>query len=218
MAISPILLAGLAGAGGSAIGNLPTLIKGKGEKEAEKRLAELRRMEEMNALGLSDQERSVLSGKFRGRSEQAGAMAEAERNRLLAGGGGVQAGAALEQAVLADETRARREDEIQMEIERQDLAKQDAQREDIRALESVGEQYRQNRLGALAQIGGTAIGESMTAAGQEKLMRQRMEGTREQRSFLMKQYGLTEEEAQGAIQMAGQHGDDFFKTMSALED
>lgn len=218
MAISPILLAGLAGAGGSALTNLPSLIKGKGEKDAEARLAELRRMEEMNALGLTDQERSVLSGKYRGRSEQAGAMAEAERNRLLAGGGGVQAGQALEQAVLADEARARREDEIQMEIERQDLVKQEQQREDIRALENVTEQYRQNRLGALAQIGGTALGETVTAAGQERLMRERKEGTNAQRQFLMQTYGLNEEQAQGAIEFSATYGDDFIKTMNLLGD
>ena len=199
MALTPLMVAGISAAAAGA-GQLPNLMKSDLEKDQEKRLAELRRKAEMGALGLTDQERSALSGRLRGRSQQAGEFAEGERNRLLAAGGAT-AGTALEQAVAADEMRAMREDQLQQQIEEQDLARKQEQREEISALAAAQGQYQQNRRGAVADIATTGLEAGLGAKMQADLMQVSNPKPSANSIAYLKSQGLTEDEAAGFYEM-----------------
>lgn len=169
MAINPLLAAGLVGAGGAAIAQAPNILPSQYDREQRKRLRELQLREEMNALGLTDQERSVLESRLTARSQQASEAATAERNRLLAGTTGAQAGTALLQATLQDEARARAEVQAQAAVEAADVQERAREEEQLRGLEAAVGQTRVNRRAALADVAASGFESGVERSQQRKL-------------------------------------------------
>jgi hypothetical protein len=101
--MDPITLSILASTAASAAGTLPSLIPSKFEREQKRRLEDLQKKEAAGRLGLSEQQQGLMERRLQGGAQAAAMGAEAERNRLLAGGGAASGGQALLGAQLADE-------------------------------------------------------------------------------------------------------------------
>jgi hypothetical protein len=104
--MDPLTLAILTGVGGQVLSQAGNLIPNSLERSQASELKKLKRLQEANALGLTEQEQSVLVNKLSAGSSQAQAQSDAERSRLLAGGGGAVGGQVLSQAVAQDSARA----------------------------------------------------------------------------------------------------------------
>ena len=202
----PLLLAGLTAAGGELISSAPTIAGSAFDKEQKRRLEALKLQEQMNALGLSDQERQVLESRLRARSRQAQVRADAERNRLLAGGvGSSQAASALQQDVLADEARARQEIQVQQAVEERDLAEKEKDEAELRALEAAVGERAQQRAQALANVAASGLEAGVTTAAQTQLMQGPREPSSSSLNKLMQRYGLSVEAARGLLELATEH-------------
>lgn len=160
MPVSPLLLSGLIGAGSELAAGLPKLLGSKFEKEQKQRLKEMQAKEEMNLLGLTDQERAILEQRLQARSNQASAYAAAERNKIMAAGN-TQGGAILSGLTAADEARAKQEVELQAAIEIQDAEKKAKDIEELRALEASVAQIRADRKATIGNAVSTGA-ESLT--------------------------------------------------------
>ena len=147
MALGTLALAGLA-AGGTALSGLPDIIPSKYEREQAKELAKLKRKQEMDALGLSDEERSALEAQLTGRADQSERFAQAERERLLTAGGGYGGQALQAEMLAADQARAQQA-QLSAQIASADLAKQQEQEQYIRDLEAAQGEYKKKRQEAL---------------------------------------------------------------------
>ena len=170
MPLNPTTLSVLTGVGGQALSTLGDLLPSDLEKKNRKRLETLNRLEEMNALGLTDQERSVLEGRLSSKTDASSARADLERQRLLAGGGGAQPGQALLQAQNAEALKNQQLTQISQAIEEQDIKKKLAQEEELRALEAADAQIKQKRLGAVGAIGAAGLEAYMGSLAQQKLL------------------------------------------------
>jgi hypothetical protein len=84
--MDPVTMALLVGAGGQLLSQAGTLIPTDIERSQKKELEKLKKMQEMNALGLTDKEQSAMMGRLSAGSEQVQQQAAQERARLLAGG------------------------------------------------------------------------------------------------------------------------------------
>jgi hypothetical protein len=205
---SPLLLAGLIGAGGELLSNAPKILGSKYERDQKAKLEELRRKEELGLLGLTEQERSVLEGRLQGRSQQASAAAAAERGRLLAGSmGGATAGTALQEAVLQDEGRARQEVAMQQVIEEQDIAEKQRYLEELAAIEASVAQTAADRKQALFNTFASGAEAVVGASAQGKLIQGSKGPSPQSINILAQRYGLGEDEARGMLELAAENPD-----------
>lgn len=148
-------------AAGSAIGAgieaIPTLMKTDAEKENERRLKELKRMQEMGTLGLTEAEKQSLFTGAQGAA--AGQMRQAQAGIRAAGAAGMASGAgteALRQSQLA-EAQARQQAEISREVEAQDLQRKRELEDEIQARIAAQSQIQQERRAAGAGIASAAF-------------------------------------------------------------
>lgn len=213
--MDPITLAILAGTVSTAASQLPQLIPTKFEREQKQRLEQLKRKEEAGMLGLSAQEQALMERRYQGASQAAAAGAEAERNRLLAGGSGVQGGAALLGAQLADEERQRAQEKVQTEIMAADLEKQSQQKEEIRALEAGRGETQAQRLAAAGAILGSGIEAGVTTAAQEKLFAGSRAPSQQSVQALATSLGVSPDEARGYIELSATNPE-VFKYLTAV--
>lgn len=166
----PVTTAALVGALGTALSQADKLLPSDFDKKQEARLRELRRKEELDLLGLSEKERDALEGQFASKLRASSERADAERQRLLAGGGNAFTGHALEQAVASGEQQEEQLLAIQNAVEQQDLAKAIQQEEELRALEAAVEQRRKDKVAATASIASAGIEGAVTAHQTSKLI------------------------------------------------
>jgi len=126
----------------------------------EERLKELRRMEEMNALGLTDGERERVSRIALDPVQAASAERLLRQQALLGSTGAVQSGDALAGLMRQQETEARQMDAASNKIAAADMARQqqlELEMNQLNAAESVKAASRQAAAGALiGGIGGAA--------------------------------------------------------------
>ena len=204
--MNPLLLAGLIGVAGETISQLPTIIPSNYDREQKRKLKALQSREELGMLGLTEQERNVLEGRLSSRTQQASDYAEAQRNRLLAGtGSGVQAGAALQQAALVDEARARSEVAMQQVIEEQDLAEKQREINEVRALEAAVAQRKQEQKQAVANVAASGAEAVAGAFGQGQLMQGAKEPSPSSVNILVQRYDMSEDEARGLLELSAEN-------------
>lgn len=213
--MDPVTLSILAGVGATAASQLPQLIPTSYDREQKKRLAELQRKEELGMLGLTDQERRVLEGRAGGAMQQAQQQAAAQRQQYLAGGGSATGGQSLLQAQLADEQKRQARERINTEIEAQDLAKQQRQIEEMRALEAARAERKSQAVAAGGAILGAGIEAGVTTSAQERLFAGAKAPSANSVQALATTMGITPDEARGFIEL-GATNPEMFKYLSLI--
>lgn len=205
MALPITAIAGIAGAAGATINSLPALIPSRYDREQKRRLAELKRQEELGLLGLTEQERSILEGRLAGRADATNQQAAQERNRILAGGGQALGGQALEQAFLKDNGAAQSQVAVQQAVEEQDMAKKNQQIDEMRALEAGTEQTRKNKIAAVGSIAGGALEGGLSMSAQQKLIQGQKEASSRSVKSISATYGISEDEARGLMETSAKN-------------
>lgn len=199
--MDPITLAALVGVGGQALSQAGTLIPTSVERTQKKELEKLKRMQEMNALGLTEKEQAAMMGRLSAGSEQVQQQAAQERARLLAGQGAT-GGQAMQQAVAVDAQRAQGQERIAQTILEQDLAREEQQKERMRALEAAESQKRAERVASVASIAGAGLEAGVTTAAQQKIIQGARNPTPQMISAVKTSLGLaTDDEARGIIEL-----------------
>lgn len=203
--MDPVTLAILTGVGGQALSQVGTLIPTEIERSQKRELERLKKLQGKGQLGLSEKEQAAMQGKLSVGSTQVQQQASDERNRILAGGGSVTGGQALQQAVAVDAQRAEGQERIAQTILEQDLAREEAQKERISAIEAAQSQKRAERASAAASIAGAGL-EAFPAAKAASLQMQASKAPSAGMIAATKQaYGLTGEsadaEARGIIEL-----------------
>jgi len=160
--------AGLGAALGAGIEAIPTFMESDAEKENKRRLAQLKRMQEMGALGLTEAEKQSL---FTGAQAQIqGQLRQAQAGIRAAGAAGMGgAGAeALRQAKLA-ESEAALVGQVSRDVEAKNLERQRELEAEIQERIAAKSDYDLARRQALAEIGSAAL-----QAGQEQFAAERL--------------------------------------------
>ena len=204
--MDPITLAILGSVAGSAVGALPSIIPSKFEREQKKRLEALQRREEMGTLGLTDKEQSVLEGRLETKADSAEDFAQNERERLLATqSGGATAGAKLLGAQVASEMEREQNRAIDQSVAEQDLAKQQRQIDEIRALEAAQGQYAANRTQALAGVASAGIEAGFSSAAQQKIIQGNMTPSSNSVNAIAQLYGISDDQARGLLEVSAKN-------------
>tara|TARA_R100000951_G_C2621707_1_gene174700 strand:+ start:385 stop:1050 length:666 start_codon:yes stop_codon:yes gene_type:complete len=204
--MDPITLAILGSVAGSAIGALPSIIPSKFEREQKKRLEALQRREEMGTLGLTDKEQSVLEGRLETKADSAEDFAQQERERLLATqSGGATSGAKLLGAQVASEMEREQNRAIDQSVAEQDLAKQQRQVDEIRALEAAQGQYAANRTQAIAGVVGAGVEAGFSSAAQQKIIQGNMTPSDNSVNAIAQLYGISDDQARGLLEVSAKN-------------
>jgi len=195
---------GLGAAVGAGIEAIPALIKTDAEKENEKRLAQLRRQQELGTLGLTDAEKSALFG-----SQQAqvqGQLRQAQAGIRAAGAAGMGGAgtAALQQAQLAD-VQAAQMAQVSRNVEAENLKRKRELEEEIQARIAAASEADQQRLAAITGIAGAGVQAGFERYGLEQTIQGKKPSASEV-AAVQKLYGLdTADEASGFIEFMGRN-------------
>lgn len=214
--MSPILIAALAAGAGSALANAGTLMPSDLAKSNKARLEELKRKEEMGALGLTSKEQAAMENRLRGGQQRIADAAQFERERLLAGSGGAQAGASLAQAAQAEQTQMAMETDIANKVLEQDLLKEAQQIDEMRALEAAVDQRKRELTSAIAGIGGAALQGGMATSAQQAIIQGQKDISPTAVAGLANQLGVSNEEARGLYELSITNPE-MFKYLTALQ-
>lgn len=151
---------------GGTIAAIPELVVSDAERENKRRIEELKRMQEMGTLGLSEREKQQLYGagqsQIQGRLQQAGQIAR------QAGAAGMATGAGTEllRAAQSAETGAGLAASIAQSVGEQDLARKRELQDEMISRQQAASQMKTDRLSAITKIltGGLGAGtEALTA-------------------------------------------------------
>ena len=215
--MDPVTLAILTGVGGQALSQVGTLIPTEIERSQKKELERLKKLQGKGQLGLSEKEQAAMQGRLSVGSTQVQQQASDERNRILAGGGSVTGGQALQQAVAVDAQRAQGQERIAQTILEQDLAREEAQKERISAIEAAQSQKRAERASAAASIAGAGLEAGLTTAAQQKIIQGSRNPSPQMISAVKSSYGLqTDDEARGIIELQAQDPESAKMLMQSL--
>lgn len=214
--MDPITLAILAGTAGTAVSQLPQLIPTSADKAQKKRLEDLQKQQKAGQLGLTAEEEALMSRRFAGATQAAAMGAEAERNRLLAGSGGVTGGTALLGAQLADEERQRSQERIQTEIMAADLEKKRLQEEEIINLQAARGERQAQALGAAGAIVGSGIEAGFTTAAQERLFAGARAPSQQSVQAVATSLGVSPDEARGFLELSATNPE-VFKYLTVMK-
>ena len=201
--MDPITLAVLTGVGGQALSQAGKLIPTGIERSQKKELERLKKMQEMDALGLTEREQAAMVGRLSQGANVQQQQSAQERARLLAGGGMATGGQALQEAVALDAARAAQQERIGQTVLEADLAREQEQRDRMQALEAGASQIRADRIDAAASIAGAGIEAGLTSAADEKIMQGAKAPTPQLIATTKQAYGFgTDEEAMGFIELS----------------
>jgi hypothetical protein len=201
--MDPITLAILTGVGGQVLSQAGNLIPTDIERSQKKELGKLKKMQEMNALGLTDREQSAMVGKLSQGANVQQQQSAQERARLLAGGGMATGGQALQEAVALDAARAAQQERIGQTVLEADLAREAEQKNRMQALEAGASQVKTDRINAAASIAGAGIEAGLTSAADQKIMQGATAPSPQMIASTKQAYGFgTDQEAMGFIELS----------------
>jgi hypothetical protein len=201
--MDPITLAILTGVGGQVLSQAGNLIPTDIERSQKKELGKLKKMQEMNALGLTDREQSAMVGKLSQGANVQQQQSAQERARLLAGGGTATGGQALQEAVALDAARAAQQERIGQTVLEADLAREAEQKNRMQALEAGASQVKTDRINAAASIAGAGIEAGLTSAADQKIMQGAKAPSPQMIASTKQAYGFgTDQEAMGFIELS----------------
>lgn len=214
--MDPLTIALLSSVGGAAVSNLGTLIPSKLQRENKKRLAELQRKQEAGQLGLTGQEQAAVERRLRGGARQAQQGAQLERERLLAGQGGAQAGASLAQAAQLEQQLMQQETDIAGKVEEMDLQKEQQQLDEMAALGAAVEERRRELAGAIGGIAGAGIQAAGSTLAQQAVIQGQKDISTAQVQGLATSLGVSPDEARGLYELSLENPE-MFKYITALQ-
>ena len=201
--MDPITLAILTGVGGQVLSQAGNLIPTDIERSQKKELGKLKKMQEMNALGLTEREQSAMVGKLSQGANVQQQQSAQERARLLAGGGMATGGQALQEAVALDAARAAQQERIGQTVLEADLAREAEQKNRMQALEAGASQVKTDRINAAASIAGAGIEAGLTSAADQKIMQGATAPSPQMIASTKQAYGFgTDQEAMGFIELS----------------
>ena len=159
-----LLIGAAAPVAGKAVGNAIRGKKSDYDKYNIKEIGKLKRMREMDALGLTDEERRMMRSQFDSQILQTQSEGEQRRRQLMASGdaGG---GMALQQAALADTGSLAARTAAVDAINQADYEKEQQQRQELEnrmAQEGQRQMQKQERRAQLAEVGLEQAGEFYT--------------------------------------------------------
>lgn len=195
---------GLGSMAGAAIESIPALIKTDAEKENERRLKELQRMQEMGTLGLTESERQQLFSQAQGQA--AAQMKQAQAGIRSAGaalGGGGAGAEALRQAQLAEGMSAIQAG-ISQDVEAKSLQRKRELEDEIQARIAAKSEAEQARTAAKAGIASAGF-ETGIAKLQQEMTIQGQAPSAAEISALAKLYNVDEETAKGLVTFLGKN-------------
>jgi hypothetical protein len=214
--MDPITIGVLTGLAGGAVSSLPQLMPSRLARENRARLEELKKKEEMDALGLTEKEAAAFSSQLRGAGEAAQQSSENLQKRLLAGGGMATGGQALIQSAAAEQARMKAETDIADRLLQLDLEKERAQKEEMRALEAGDEARRRELASAAAGILGSGLVAGLTTAAQQAVIQGSKDISPEKIASLSQQLGVSEAEARGIFEISLENPE-LLKYMSLMQ-
>ena len=201
--MDPLSIAALTAAAGSAASNLGTIVGGaRLQRENKRRLEELKKAEEMGALGLTAEEEAAIGGRLRSAQKSAQEQTESLQKRLLAGGGGATGGQALASETAAQQARMAAESGVAQQLLEQDLARKAAQEEEMRALEAAVAERRREAISAAGAIVGSGIEAGLTTSAQQAVIQGQKDISPEQVAAAAEAFGTTPEKARGLIELS----------------
>lgn len=213
--MDPITLSILASSAGAAAGTLPKLIPTKYEREQKRRLEDLQKKEAAGLLGLTEQQKGLMERQLQGGAQAAAMGAQAERNRLLAGGGGASGGQALLGAQLADEERQRAQERISTEIMAADIQQKQRQEDEIRNLQAAESERREQSVAAAGAILGAGIEGGVNEAAFQKIAAQKKPSEAQVLAYATT-FNTTPEMARGILEL-GATNPEALRYMSVLK-
>jgi hypothetical protein len=181
---------------GAGLGAIPALIKTPAEKENERRLRELQRMQEMGTLGLSEEEKQRVFG--RGQAQIQGALQGAKAGIRSAGAalGGSGAGTeALRQVQLA-ESEAKMLGDLSTKVSEADIQRKRELEDEIQARIAAKTASQQEALSAGLGVLQTGAQAGMERFNLEKMIQGKAPTSAELQG-LASVYGISEQEAGG---------------------
>jgi hypothetical protein len=209
MAVGGPLGSAVGSAAGSLIGGaiqaIPALIKTDAEKENEKRLAALRRQQEMGTLGLTESEKQSL---YTAGTNQIGSrLQQAQQQARAVGASGMASGAGaaqLQQAQLA-ETQANLAAGISQSVEQKNLERKRELEDEIQARVAADSEANQQRIAALSGVAATGVQAGFERFALEKTIQgQKPSGS--EVAAVQKLYGLeSPDQASGFIEFLGRN-------------
>ena len=201
--MDPITLAVLTGVGGQALSQAGKLIPTGIERSQKKELERLKRMQEMNTLGLTEREQSAIVGRLSQGANVQQQQSAQERARLLAGGGMATGGQAMQEAVALDAARAAQQERIGQTVLEADLAREQEQKDRMQALEAGASQLRTDRINAAASIAGAGLEAGLTSAADQKIMQGARAPSPQMIASTKQAYGFqSDDEARGFIELS----------------
>ena len=201
--MDPITLAVLTGVGGQALSQAGKLIPTAIERSQKKELERLKKMQEMNTLGLTEREQSAIVGRLSQGANVQQQQSAQERARLLAGGGIATGGQAMQEAVALDAARAAQQERVGQTVLEADLAREQEQKDRMQALEAGASQLRTDRINAAASIAGAGIEAGLTSAADQKIMQGARAPSPQMIASTKQAYGFqTDDEARGFIELS----------------
>lgn len=201
--MDPVTLAILTGVGGQALSQAGKIIPTGIERSQKKELEKLKKMQEMNALGLTEREQSAMVGRLSQGANVQQQQSAQERARLLAGGGMATGGQALQEAVALDAARAAQQERIGQTVLEADLAREQEQKDRMQALEAGASQLKADRIDAAASIAGAGIEAGLTSAADQKIIQGAEAPSAQMIASTKQTYGFgTDEEAMGFIELS----------------
>tara|TARA_R100000655_G_scaffold43483_1_gene79773 strand:- start:1184 stop:1837 length:654 start_codon:yes stop_codon:yes gene_type:complete len=135
----------------SAISAAGRMLPTEMDRASKKRLAELNRLAEADALGLTETEQKMILSQARTAREGARRQQEATRKQQLAGFG-AGSGEALSAALMQEEGRALEEQILMQDLAEKDLQKRAEQEQELADLAALRSQRQLERRAALADV------------------------------------------------------------------
>jgi hypothetical protein len=193
----------LGAAAGATLEAIPALVKTDAEKENAKRLAQLKRMQEMGTLGLSEAEKQSLYGA--GQSQIANQLQQGQQVARQAGAAGMATGAGQEQlrAAQAAEANANLAAGVARNVEAQNLERKRQLEEEEQSRIAAKAQYEQQRLQAGLSIATAGLAGGMERYGLEQTIQGKKPSTLEIQS-MSRMYGIPEDQAEGFLSFFSQ--------------
>jgi hypothetical protein len=189
--------------GGQALSQAGKLIPTGIERSQKKELERLKKMQEMNALGLTEREQSAIVGRLSQGANVQQQQSAQERARLLAGGGIATGGQAMQEAVALDAARAAQQERVGQAVLEADLAREQEQKDRMQALEAGASQLRTDRINAAASIAGAGLEAGLTSAADQKIMQGARAPSPQMIASTKQAYGFqSDDEARGFIELS----------------
>ena len=136
---------------GSLVGTAIATRKTDQDRANIDRIAELQRMQEMNALGLTDQERGLLEAQYGAQLSSSGKEGEARRRQQMAAQD-IFGGAALEQAALSDQALAQARVDATSAITEADITRRRQMEDELMKRQAVEDKRLAEQRGAYGGI------------------------------------------------------------------